>query len=153
VSKRPWPDTYRFVRGNLLQGLPFADDRFDFVHQRLLLAGVPVKAWARTMAELVRVTRPNGWLELVEVEFDIDPAGPATRRLVDMVWRLMGEAGLDTTGTIYRSLGEHAGRAGLIHVEAREDTVPIGEWGGRIGSLMASAFRSVFIRTAGMFEA
>jgi SAM-dependent methyltransferase len=153
VSKRPWPDTYRFVRGNLLQGLPFADDGFDFVHQRLLLAAVPVKAWGRTMADLVRVTRPNGWLELVEVEFDIGPAGPSTRRLVGMVWRLMREVGLDTTGIIYRSLGEHAGRAGLIDVEAREDTVPIGEWGGRIGSLMASAFRSVFIRTMGMFEA
>ena len=153
VSKRPWPATYRFVRGNLLQGLPFANDRFDFVHQRLLLAGVPVKAWARTMAELVRATRPAGWLELVEVEFDIDPAGPSTRRLIEMLWRLMREAGLDTTGIIYRSLGEQARRAGLIDVEAREDTLPIGEWAGRIGSLMGSAFRSVFIRTAGMFEA
>src|SRR5215831_8617218 len=34
VSKRPWPDAYRFVKGNALQGLPFASDQFDFVHQR-----------------------------------------------------------------------------------------------------------------------
>jgi SAM-dependent methyltransferase len=152
MSKRPWPATYRFVRGNLLQGLPFADDRFDFVHQRFLLAGVPVKDWARTMTELVRVTRPNGWLELVEMEFDIAPAGPATRRLFEMAWRVGRNAGLDTTGIIYRSLGEHARRASLVDVEAREDTVPIGEWGGRIGSLMATDFRSLFIRTAGLFE-
>jgi SAM-dependent methyltransferase len=153
VSKRPWPATYRFVRGNLLQGLPFADDRFDFVHQRLLSSGVPVKDWARTMTELVRVTRRNGWLELVEVAPEIGPAGPATRRVVEMVWRLMRSVGLDTTGIIYRSLGEQARRAGMIDVEAREVTVPIGEWGGRIGSLMATDFRSLFSRQASVFEA
>ncbi len=153
VSKRPWPATYRFVRGNLLQGLPLVDDRFDFVHQRLLLPGVPVKAWARTMTELVRVTRRNGWLELVELEPEIGPAGPATERVFEMGWRLMREAGLDSTGIVYRSLGEQARRAGLIDVEAREVTLPIGEWGGRIGSLMATDLRSLYIRMAGVFEA
>src|SRR6266536_703938 len=29
------PNNYRLVRGNLLDGLPFAADRFDFVHQRV----------------------------------------------------------------------------------------------------------------------
>ncbi|HKF76723.1 MAG TPA: methyltransferase domain-containing protein [Candidatus Dormibacteraeota bacterium] len=152
VSKRPWPPTYRFVRGNLLQGLPFADGRFDFVHQRFLMAGIPVKDWARTMTELVRVTRPHGWLELVEMEFDIAPAGQATRRVFEMAWRLGRNAGLDTTGIIFRSLGERARRAGLIDVETREGTVSIGEWGGRIGSMMATDFRALFIRTAGLFE-
>jgi SAM-dependent methyltransferase len=151
-SKRPWPATYRFVRGNLLQGLPFADDRFDFVHQRLL-TGVPVKAWARAMTELVRVMRPNGWLELVELAPEISPAGPATSRLLEMMWGVFRDVGLDTTGIIYRSLGEQARRAGLIDIEAREVTLPIGEWGGRIGSLMATDFLSVSMRTAGLFEA
>src|SRR5262245_31486465 len=29
------PANYRFVKANILRGLPFADDRFDFIHQRL----------------------------------------------------------------------------------------------------------------------
>jgi SAM-dependent methyltransferase len=151
-SKRPWPADYRFVRGNLLQGLPFADDRFDFVHQRLLMSGVPVKAWAGTVTELVRVTQPDGWLELVEAEFDIAPAGPATGRMLDVTWRLYEQSGLDSTGIIFRSLGEHARRAGLTDVESREITVPLGEWGGRIGSLMASDIRALFLRLAPVFE-
>src|SRR5262245_56879619 len=53
-SKRPWPADYRFVRGNLLQGLPFADDRFDFVHQRFLMIGVPVRFWQVVVQDLVR---------------------------------------------------------------------------------------------------
>jgi ubiquinone/menaquinone biosynthesis C-methylase UbiE len=153
VSNRPWPVGYRSVQGNLLQGLPFADDRFHFVHQRLLVTGVPVKAWARTMTELVRVTRSNGWLEVVELGPEIDPTGPSTRRLLEMSWRLMRDAGLDSTGIIYRSLAEHLRRAGLTDVQSREVTVPIGEWGGRIGSLMATDFRAVFMRTAGLFRA
>ena len=152
-SKRPWPAGYRFVRGNLLQGLPFADDRFDFVHQRLLMSGVPVKAWARTVTELVRVTRPGGWLELVEAEFDIAPAGPSTGRMLEVTWRLYREAGLDSTGIIFRSLGEHPRRAGLTDVESREIVVPLGEWGGRIGSLMASDIRALFLRLTPLFEA
>jgi SAM-dependent methyltransferase len=152
-SKQPWPAGYHFVRGNLLQGLPFVDDGFDFVHQRLLLSGVPVKAWARTVTELVRVTRPGGWLELVEGEFDIAPAGPATRRILDVTWRLYQETGLDSTGIIFRSLGEHPRHAGLTDVESRVIEVPLGEWGGRIGSLMASDIRALFLRLAPVFEA
>jgi SAM-dependent methyltransferase len=151
-SKRPWPAGYCFVRGNLLQGLPFADDRFDFVHQRLLMAGVPVKDWARTVTELVRVTHPGGWLELVEGEFDIAPAGPATGRMLEVTWRLYQQAGLDSTGIIFRSLAEHPRRAGLMDVESREIVLPLGEWGGRIGSLMASGIRALFLRLAPVFK-
>jgi SAM-dependent methyltransferase len=152
ASKPPWPAGFRFVRGNLLQGLPFHADRFDFVHQRLLLSGVPVNAWARTMTELVRVTRPGGWVELVEGAPEIGPAGPATRRLFEMAWRLGRDAGLDTTGVIFRSLGEQTRRAGLTDVDSREITVPVGEWGGRIGSLMATDCRALFVRLAVTFE-
>jgi SAM-dependent methyltransferase len=81
-SMRGWPENYAFVQGNLLQGLPFGDDRFDFVHQRLLAAsGVPLKSWSALVADLVRVTRPDGWLELVEAPPELESAGPATERL------------------------------------------------------------------------
>jgi SAM-dependent methyltransferase len=152
-SRRPWPAAYHFVRGNLLQGLPFADDGFDFVHQRLLLPGVPVRAWAGVVRELVRVTRPGGRLELLEGAFEIGPAGPATRRLFEMTWRVGRDGGLDTTGVIYRNLGEQPRRAGLVDVELREIPVPVGEWGGRIGSLLATDFRALFLRLAPVFEA
>src|SRR5205809_1510747 len=60
VGPPPWPARYGFVRGNLLHGLPVADDRFDFTHQRLLFSGIPLKAWPPAVKELVRVTRPGG---------------------------------------------------------------------------------------------
>lgn len=38
-SKPHQPANYHFVYGNVRQGLPFADNRVDFVHQRFLCIG------------------------------------------------------------------------------------------------------------------
>jgi ubiquinone/menaquinone biosynthesis C-methylase UbiE len=152
-SKQPWPAGYRFVQGNLLQGLPFTDGGFDLVHQRLLLPGVPVNAWMAAMTELVRVTRPGGWVELVEGSFAIEPAGPATKRLFEMVWQLGAAAGLDTAGDVFRSLEDYLRRAGLADVERRSLQLPMGEWGGRIGSLLATDCRTLFSGLSGIFQA
>jgi methyltransferase family protein len=58
---------YRLVRGDVLAGLPFCDGEFDLVHQRFLIAGVPLASWPAAVAELARVTRPGGWVELTEI--------------------------------------------------------------------------------------
>lgn len=67
-SKPERPANYRFVKADLLRGLPFPDDHFDFVHQRLLQSGVPLKRWSGVVKDLVQVARPGGWIELVELK-------------------------------------------------------------------------------------
>ncbi len=140
------PPGYRHVRGNLLQGLPFRDGSFDFVHQRLLIWGIPVGAWPEVVAELVRVTRPGGWVELVEISVRPGRIGPATDRLFGLVLdQLAGPLGLDTEGVVFRSLDRYLREAGLERVARRRHSLPVGGWGGRVGSLMATD-----ARTAGM---
>lgn len=154
VPGKPAPvANYRFVRSNLLQGLPFAEGRFDFVHQRLLQSGVPLKSWSGVVQDLVRVVRPGGWVELVEVENEVKAGGPATRRLLELLLQLAGSRGLDRTGVLFRELDTYLHRAGLREVQRRDVDVPIGDWGGRIGSLMASDLRALYTRLAGVFEA
>lgn len=143
VSGKPGqPQRYRYVRGNVMHGLSFADDRFDFVHQRLLVTGVPLAAWPGLIAELVRVTRPGGWVELVEVPIEIERAGPAAQRLVFLTRELTEALGLDTTGVVYGALDEYLRSAGLVNVERREVSLPVGRWGGRVGSFMVTDFRA-----------
>jgi SAM-dependent methyltransferase len=144
---------YRFVRSNVLEGLPFASDSFDFVHQRLLGTGLPLKSWAAVVRDLVRVSRPNGWVELVEGRFDLQPAGAATARLFQLAWRLASSLGLDTTGITFGSLDDYLLRAGAVQVERRTLEIPVGEWGGRIGSFIASDFRAAFTRLCEVFQA
>jgi SAM-dependent methyltransferase len=147
------PGGYQAVRGNLLRGLPFADACFDFVHQRLLFSGIPVNAWPATVRELVRVCRPGGWVELVEGATQFQPAGPSTERLAELLRKLNGTTGLDTDSVVFRSLDRYLVGAGLRDVVRRTIDLPLGDWGGRVGSLMGSDIRALFSRVSPAFSA
>jgi SAM-dependent methyltransferase len=152
-SKPGRPARYGFVRGNLLQGLPFADDLFDLVHQRLLVSGIPLVSWPALVAELVRVTRPGGWVELIEGPWEFERAGPATRRLLGLVGGMLAARGLDTTTVVFDSLDRYLREAGLTGVARREISLPIGEWGGQVGSLMATDLRAGLTRVCELLQA
>jgi SAM-dependent methyltransferase len=92
----------------------------------------------------VRVTRPGGWVELVEPDAAIEDAGPSTARLFELMMRLPRARGLDSTGIVYRSLDAYLCRAGLRDIVRREFPSPVGEWGGQVGSLLATDLRSLF---------
>lgn len=140
------------MRANLLAGLPFHDDLFDFVQQRLLQSGVPLVSWSGVVNDLVRVTRPGGWIELVEVENQVKAGGPATTRLLELLLQLAGSRGLDRSGVIFRQLDDYLRLAGLVEVQRRDVDVPLGDWGGRIGSLMASDLRALYTRLSDVFK-
>jgi len=147
------PANYHVVLANLLGGLPFADGSFDYVHQRLMaISAIPLPAWPAVLADLVRVTAPGGWVELVEALVAIEPAGPATSRLLGLTRRLGRTFGVDMDAVVVAVLGDHLRRAGLVDVEQRTVSVPIGEWGGRAGSLFATNMRVLHIRLADAFE-
>jgi SAM-dependent methyltransferase len=147
------PANYCFVRSNLLQGLPFVDDSFDFVHQRLLFSGVPVEAWPTTVRELVRVCRPGGWIELVEGASRSERVGPATQRLTELLLQLNRTTGLDLDSVVFNSLERYLREAGVKEVARETVELPIGEWAGRLGSLMASDLRALFTRMSAVFTA
>jgi SAM-dependent methyltransferase len=141
-GKPDGPAGYHCVRGNVLEGLPFADASFDFVHQRFIFAGVPVASWRSVVADVVRVTRPGGWVELAEPDLRYEPEGPAGAQIAALYCRAAQARGLDSTGLVFRSLDERLHRTGLVEVKRREVGLPIGAWGGRVGSLLATDFRN-----------
>lgn len=145
------PPNYRFVKGDLLRGLPFRDGRFDFVHQRVMVSSLPVRSWPAVVGDLARVTRPGGWVELVEPDAGIERAGECTARLFQLMMRIPRSRGLDSTGIVYHSLDGYLRRAGLADVERHELRLPLGEWGGQVGLLMATALRTLFTVLADQF--
>ncbi|CAG8649167.1 3755_t:CDS:2 [Racocetra fulgida] len=58
------PKNFDFVKSNVEEGLPFDDNNFDFVFQRLLVIGITKEKWPYVVNELVRVLKPGGFLEL-----------------------------------------------------------------------------------------
>jgi SAM-dependent methyltransferase len=146
-GKRERPAGYQPIQGNLLRGLPFADGAFDFVHQRLLFLAIPLASWPDVVRDLARVTRPGGWVELVEgPALRLDNAGPAIERLRNLTLEAAAARGLDTSSTVADSLDDFLRQAGLRNVEREEVRLPVGEWGGQVGSLLATDFRAAFTR-------
>ena len=81
-SAQSIPLNARFVQANLLKGLPFANRSFDLVHQRLLGLAIPAAHWPGVVRELVRVTWPGRYVELLESGDVFLHAGPALQRFL-----------------------------------------------------------------------
>jgi ubiquinone/menaquinone biosynthesis C-methylase UbiE len=130
------PENYRFVKANVLEGLPFDDQSFDFTHQRLLFFAIPADKWPFVLSELYRVTRPGGWVEVAEGHFGYESAGPATQKLVESALAALLARGIDPR--VGPLLGSQLGRAGFLSPQTRVAKLPVGAWGGRVGTLLAT---------------
>lgn len=95
-GKMVCPANVIFRLADLTQPLPFPDDHFDLVFMRCLVAGLENKHWPLTLKELMRVTKPGGWIELVEVSFYVKRVH-FYGRLVFCFW----EGGVVFLGYIY----------------------------------------------------
>ncbi len=126
------PDNYVFVQGNVLNGLPFADNSFDFVHMRLLLFAIPPDKWPLVARELVRVTRPGGWVESIETGPQRN-GGPAMDTLVQWITEGSRRRGIDPL--LGPRVAGFFAEAGLVNMAASEVDVPVGRNGGRLGTM------------------
>jgi SAM-dependent methyltransferase len=91
-----------FAFADLLAPLPLRDARFDYVHQRFMFAAIPAARWPGLLAELARVTRPGGWVELVEGGIAAPAPGettpaPSVTALSAWTERLCLRRGIDLT--------------------------------------------------------
>lgn len=129
------PPNYSFAPGNVLEGLPFPDASFDFVHQRLLITAIPKDRWPDVIRELMRVTRPGGWVELAECGVAED-GGPGYMGMWGSWIEFLLTRGVDFT--LGHSIGEMLGHGGLARVEQRQVYFPMGDWGGRVGRASAT---------------
>lgn len=154
------PPNYQFVQGNVLEGLPFPDGSFDFVHMRLMVLALPANRWPSVIGELVRVTRVGGWVESVEYAGERN-GGPAITQLMRWGTQAAALRGIDTAyGT---QVGTLLQAAGLRDVRTQEVDLPLGADGGRVGMMngvdlltameaLASLYITQGITTAEEFE-
>jgi len=124
---------YTFRQANVLEPLPFPDESFDYTHMRLMTGAMPAQKWPEVVRELVRVTTKGGWVELVEAYLPID-GGPALKQLEGWGQQLVTGRGIDMT------LGSHVGEflraAGAVDITERNEFLPVGPYGGRVGQLI-----------------
>ncbi|CAG8636302.1 uncharacterized protein OCT59_009619 [Rhizophagus irregularis] len=126
------PENLEFVEADIFNGLPFPDDEFDFVHQEVM--GLIIKAiqWDFVISELVRVTKPGSFIELVEY-ISPEKNGPVMSELYRTHAKICLERGVDTSLT--SNLDElMSSQRNISQVNKDKRTFIIGPNGGKIGS-------------------
>jgi ubiquinone/menaquinone biosynthesis C-methylase UbiE len=71
-------------------------NKFDLIHQRLLICGLSTENWRTALQELYRVAKPGGWIQLIEIDSQAfqprnDRAG---KKLLGWLHDLMNQTGL-----------------------------------------------------------
>lgn len=132
--KQDQPFNCSLMIGNVLERLPFSDKTFDYTHQRFLVSAIPAARWPDVIRELVRVTTPGGWIELLEINNAFQNPGPQTRSLSDWIVSVSKAMGFDENAV--PSIGRWLTEAGVELVEQQDIVVPLGDWGGRAGGLL-----------------
>ncbi|KAI7866902.1 S-adenosyl-L-methionine-dependent methyltransferase [Spinellus fusiger] len=120
-----------FEINDILKGLQYPDDTFTFVHMRQMTLSIPGDQWEHVMSELVRVTSPGGYVQLVEVDLILlmkDHPG-IIRKVLHAI--LKRGYNLNISSKLNRLLEW----SGLESIESRYVSIPIGSWGLEIGTL------------------
>jgi ubiquinone/menaquinone biosynthesis C-methylase UbiE len=129
----PQSSSFQFIEGRTPLSLPFDQARFDYVHQRCLGTVIPTAHWQGIVNELVRVTWPGGWVELMEYGSFVS-VGPATEQFC--LWWQDVLALRDIDLKAMEHLGQMLQNAGLTHVEQKKLSISL--YGGRVGDAMST---------------
>ncbi|CAG8639570.1 3903_t:CDS:2, partial [Dentiscutata heterogama] len=129
------PPNATFLQANLLDGLPFPDGTFDFVYQRFMSSALEESQWRdEVIAELVRVIKPGGWIELMELDIVCteDVNAPTYQKFNRS--HFLADRGIN--GLISSKLkGYLESTNELTNIQCEERSTRIGQWGGRLGEM------------------
>ncbi|RUS14102.1 S-adenosyl-L-methionine-dependent methyltransferase, partial [Jimgerdemannia flammicorona] len=136
------PVNTTFYYSNILDGLPFADNAFDIVYQRDMCLGLSKRQWPKILRELVRVTKPGGYIELCEPDLEVQRAD--TR--YDNNWnkatlKIATSKGMDPH--VGKNISNLLAEAGINNIQRGYVGIPMGHYGGREGKYMTDNFREL----------
>ncbi|CDS13309.1 hypothetical protein LRAMOSA05487 [Lichtheimia ramosa] len=89
------PENVTFQLCNILDGLPYEDNTFDFVHMRQLIVALRAKEWPVVLNEIYRVLKPGGLVQLVESDFTEAGHSNLIDAVMTTLHRAMQERGQD----------------------------------------------------------
>ncbi|RUS33966.1 S-adenosyl-L-methionine-dependent methyltransferase [Jimgerdemannia flammicorona] len=126
------PNNCQFKLGNVLDGLPFPDDSFEFVHIRVMALGIKTERWPELLREGFRVLKPGGHLQVMEADPMVYNCGNA-KQWFKGVCEMLAARGLDPF--VGPKLHVLLSEVGFTSVYRKTRSIPIG-WCGYVGKLM-----------------
>ncbi|KAI8329533.1 S-adenosyl-L-methionine-dependent methyltransferase [Chlamydoabsidia padenii] len=134
------PNNAYFQQHDMLDGLPFPDESFDFIYMRQMMTAVSKQQCHALLTEIARVLKPNGYLEIVDVEYQIQRPGPISSSLINKhLQQKMAMFNIESDlctqlSTLLMTIKTNQG--GFIDTMQHKVTMPLG-WGGQLGDLHA----------------
>ncbi|KAF5322660.1 hypothetical protein D9619_001284 [Psilocybe cf. subviscida] len=132
------------------------ENRFSFVHQRMLLLGLKHEQWDEVIRKIYTITAPGGWAQLFEWNFlsHCGDCGPFTARLIEVFKAYEKASGMDFLCTL--RLEELMKKAGFRDVQLTVRETLLGASYGEMGEKFAEdiicafrAFKSSIFRLGG----
>ena len=76
------PHNAAFLQCNVVNGLPFPDNCFDFVRQGFLVICMDWQIWKEiVLKELIRITKPGGYIEIMDIDGQFLQPGEIGRKV------------------------------------------------------------------------
>ncbi|KAI7877724.1 S-adenosyl-L-methionine-dependent methyltransferase [Lichtheimia hyalospora FSU 10163] len=63
--------------------LSFSDDTFDYIYMRMLLCRFTHSEWTQLLKEIMRVLKPGGYLEIIDLDYTVKRAGSRCNDLIN----------------------------------------------------------------------
>ncbi|KAF9189196.1 hypothetical protein BGZ50_000888 [Haplosporangium sp. Z 11] len=163
------PSNCFFHKADIMKGLPFPDNTFDYCHVRLVLWGYRLNSFPDLLNELIRVTKKGGWIEFVDMDPCIMKATETGTRINEWIKTGLIHSNMDpdlvknlpqflrefSDATVNAAMrdddilgqgknGKSAGLPtalyGLDHLKTTKVSLPFGPWGGQVGKLWQYCF-------------
>ncbi|KAJ3352085.1 hypothetical protein HDU83_008363 [Entophlyctis luteolus] len=144
IAKGMNPGVIHYSLGNIVEGLSFRDNSFDFVYQRHLVMGLPKREMPTVLAELIRVAKNGAWIELLEPDILPLRTGPVGHAWDNALGQAMTTRGLDVYAG--SNLIVHLKRfsKNIKNVGSKTVSIPL-NWNGAIGKALALDMRAAII--------
>lgn len=120
------------------------ENRFAFVHQRLLMAAFKYDQWEKIIRKIHTITSPGGWAQLLEANVlnHFADYGPATARSLEVYKALAKASELDFLCSL--RLEELMKKAGFVDVQVILRETPLGASYGEMGVRYAENMMGMF---------
>ncbi|CAG8831970.1 32510_t:CDS:2, partial [Gigaspora margarita] len=136
------PSNCKIYCVNILEGLPFPDNYFDYVHCRCTLAGFNINDWnTKIIPEIVRVSKPDAFYEHCELDIHHVNTGPIMKKITNSEISLGTSLGVENS--LFDKLGDFLlSDKNITNINQQQKYCPLGIWGGESGKLNIDIFRN-----------
>ncbi|RIA85891.1 S-adenosyl-L-methionine-dependent methyltransferase [Glomus cerebriforme] len=134
------PTNVSFDQANVLDGLPYEDDEFEYVIMRFMMFSFLLKEWKPIIKEMIRVCKPNGWIEIMEDDLVFLEGGPKTEMLIKTITKELKKKGVETiiTPYIFTLLNSNSE---ITNVTSKKKVSQLGSLGNKQGELFLDSLK------------